>query len=134
MAFMKQEFKRYEAQALELEPPAFDDKDLTRRLGGNRALARMVANAFLEAAPSQLSNLRRHLIVRDVQAGRREAHTMKGAAANISAPAFRILAREAEQAAEAGEWSTLEELLPRMEDQMDRLKIAVAAWSNRKCQ
>jgi CheY-like chemotaxis protein len=116
------------AQALELGPPVFDHGDLVKRLGGNKALAGMVADAFLESAPSQLSNLRRQLTVRDVQATRREAHTMKGAAANISAPVFRSLALEAEQAAEAGEWSTLEELLPRMEYQLDRLKIAIAAW------
>jgi CheY-like chemotaxis protein len=115
-------------QALELGRPVFEHEDLMRRLGGNKALAGMVANAFLEVVPSQLSNLRRQLTVRDVQGGRREAHTMKGAAANISAPVFRSLALEAEQAAEAGEWSTLEELLARMEYQLDRLKIAIAAW------
>jgi HPt (histidine-containing phosphotransfer) domain-containing protein len=127
---MKHEFARFEAQAPESAAPVFDHKELVRRLGGNGELARAVAEAFLEAAPKQLANLRRHLIARDAQAGRREAHTMKGAAANTSAPAFRALALEAEQAAGAGEWNKLEELAPRMEDQLDRVRIAVDAWSN----
>lgn len=116
------------SQALEFGPAVFDHQDLVRRLGENQALARKVVHAFLEAAPSQLSNLRRQLTGRDVQAVRREAHTLKGAAATISAPVLRGLALKAEQAIEAGEWTTVEELLPRMDDQLERLRTAVADW------
>jgi hypothetical protein len=41
---------------------------------------------------------------------------------------LRGLALKAEQAIEAGEWTTVEELLPRMDDQLERLRTAVADW------
>ena len=104
----------------------FDRAALVGRLMGNQPLAERVIKAFLEAAPSQLLNLRRQLAGQDAAAARREAHTLKGAAATISAPLLRGLAFEAEQAATAGDWNRIEALLPRMEDQLDRLRAAIA--------
>jgi CheY-like chemotaxis protein len=106
----------------------FDHVALLRRLMGNHALAENAASAFLEAAPFQLMNLRRQLAGEDSQAARREAHALKGAAATVSAPVLRSLALEAEQAAAGGEWTKVEEILPRMEDQLERLRTAVAQW------
>jgi len=106
----------------------FDPSALLGRLMGNKALAKKVANAFMESAPTQLLNLRRQLANKDVQAARCEAHALKGAAATVSAPVLRSLALESEQAAAAGEWARAEEILPRIEDQIERLRIAVAQW------
>ncbi|HEV3329896.1 MAG TPA: PAS domain S-box protein [Bryobacteraceae bacterium] len=110
------------------ESTVFDPEDLMKRLAGQKALAEKVVSAFLEAAPSQMDGLRRQLAAQDVQAARREAHALKGAAATISAPAFRSLALEAEQAAKAGEWLSIEKILMRMDDQLGRLKSAIANW------
>jgi len=107
----------------------FDCQGLVKRLGGNQVLAAKVVSLFLEQAPSRLSALRQQLMSYDCQAARREAHTLKGSAATVSAPIMRSLALEAEQAASAGEWAKLEEVLPRMEDQLDRLKTAVGVWA-----
>jgi HPt (histidine-containing phosphotransfer) domain-containing protein len=109
-------------------PAVFDHVALLGRLMGNQALAEKVANLFLEAAPSQVANLRRQLEVRDGPVARREAHALKGAAATASAPVLQGLALEAEQAAGAGEWARIEEILPRMEEQLQRLKTAIANW------
>jgi two-component system sensor histidine kinase/response regulator len=109
-------------------PAVFDHVALLARLMGNQALAEKVANLFLETAPSQVANLRRQLAVRDVPVARREAHALKGAAATVSAPVLQGLALQAEQAAGAGEWARIEEILPRMEEQLQRLKTAIANW------
>ena len=109
-----------------MDSDVFDNVGLLKRLMGNEALAERVLHLFLEAAPSQLSNLRRYLTEQDLPAARREAHTLKGAAATISASVLRGLALEAEQAAAAGECSRIEDVLPRMEDQLERLKTAIA--------
>jgi CheY-like chemotaxis protein/HPt (histidine-containing phosphotransfer) domain-containing protein len=109
-------------------PAVFDHVALLGRVMGNHALAEKVVDLFLEAAPSQVANLRRQLAVRDAPVARREAHALKGAAATVSAPLLQGLALEVEQAAGAGEWTRIEEILPRMEEQLQRLKTAIANW------
>jgi CheY-like chemotaxis protein/HPt (histidine-containing phosphotransfer) domain-containing protein len=106
----------------------FDHVALLNRLRGNRTLAQNVLNGFLEIAPSQLANLRRTMQEHDLQAARREAHSLKGAAANISAPVLRGLALQAERAAAGGEWSNLDAVLHQMEDQLMQLKKAISGW------
>jgi len=110
------------------EPFAFDHAALLKRLMGKKSLADKVVRSFLEGAPSQLSNLRRQLGAHDAPAARREAHTLKGAAATASAPALRSLALAVEQAAAAGEWATIEGILPKLEDQMERFRMAIASY------
>ena len=114
--------------APESGPAVFDHVALLGRLMGNQALAGKVVDLFLEAAPSHVANMRRQLAVRDGPVARREAHALKGAAATASAPVLQGLALQAEQAAGAGEWARIEEILPRMEEQLQRLKTAIANW------
>jgi PAS domain S-box-containing protein len=110
------------------EDAVFDREALLKRTMGNSRLANKVVQSFLDTAPFQLSNLRQQLETHDRPAARREAHTLKGAAATISAPALRGLALEAEQAATAGEWTRIGDLLPKMEGELERLRRAVAAY------
>jgi two-component system sensor histidine kinase/response regulator len=108
------------------DPAVFDQAGLLRRLMGNKPLAEKVVNAFLQTAPSQLSNLRRHLAAQDAPAACREAHTLKGAAATVSALALRSVALRAEQAAAAGKWARSEQLMADMEEELERLRGALA--------
>jgi PAS domain S-box-containing protein len=110
------------------EETVFDRDALLKRTMGNSRLAAKVVQSFLDTAPFQLSNLRQQLAAQDRPAASREAHTLKGAAATISAPALRGLALEAEQAATAGEWTRIGDLLPQMEGELERLRRAVAAY------
>jgi len=113
------------AEARRSEPAVFDREALLQRVMGKESLAQKVLHAFLETAPSQIQNLRGQVTAKDGIAARREAHTLKGAAATVSAPALRGLALEAEQAAAACEWAAIEKILPRMEDQLERLRLAI---------
>jgi len=112
------------------DPAVFDGEALLQRVMGKVSLAHKVLHAFLDTAPPQVSNLRRQLAAQDAPAARREAHTLKGAASTVSAPALRSLALEAEQAASAGEWSVIENILPRMEEQLERLRNAIEDTSH----
>jgi HPt (histidine-containing phosphotransfer) domain-containing protein len=62
---------------------------------------------------------------------RRRAHTIKGAAGNVSATALGRVALEAEQAATANRLDDVAGLLPRLEQQLERLKLALdnAGWN-----
>ena len=109
------------------EPAAvFDGADLLRRLMGNKGLAEKVVRGFLQEAPSHLVKLRAHLEAADAEGARRDAHTLKGAAANVSAVGLRAVAMEAEQAAKAGEMASVRDLLPRLEEQLERLRAALS--------
>jgi HPt (histidine-containing phosphotransfer) domain-containing protein len=109
---------------------AFDQAGLLKHMMGDRALAELVAQRFLEDIPSQLSKLRKHLEEGDAASARRQVHTLKGAAATVSANGLRAVAFEAEQAARAGKLKEVAELLPRVEQQAELFKIALlhAEW------
>ena len=108
----------------------FDSGALIRRMMGNRALARRTVKLFLESAPRQISSLREHSLGEDVEKARREAHTLKGAAATIAAPSFENLAREAEKAASERRWQSVERILPGMEQQLECLRVAIEQWES----
>lgn len=107
--------------------PVFDYNALLKRLMGNSSAAKRIAEAFLQSAPAQLAQLREHLAARDAASTRRDAHTLKGSAATVSALALREVALEAEQAASACSWDTIERLLPAMEEQLSCLAQAISS-------
>lgn len=118
------------APAAEDSEAAFDGAAFLKRVMGNRALAENVARKFVEDIPVQLFNLRKNLECGDAAGARRNAHTLKGAAAMVSANGLRAVAWEAEQAAAAGRLDTVAALAPSIEQQAERFKaaLALAGW------
>jgi two-component system sensor histidine kinase/response regulator len=111
-------------------PPAsdavFDERSLLNRLMGNKALAKRVLGGFLQDIPAQLLNLHRCLEEGDAPTARRLAHTVKGAAATVSAGALRAAALETEQAVKAGNLDNISELLLAMDQQFEHFKAALS--------
>ncbi len=109
----------------------FDQAELLKRLMGNRGLAQKLVQGFLQEVPLQLSSLREYLTQGDATGAHRQAHSVKGAAANLSAGSLRAVAWEAEQAAKAGELRNLAQLLDTMEAEFARVKDVMqrAAWT-----
>jgi HPt (histidine-containing phosphotransfer) domain-containing protein len=62
---------------------------------------------------------------------RRRAHSIKGAAGNVSAGALRAIALEAEHAAAANNLANVAALVPRLQEQLYRLRESLdrAGWS-----
>jgi HPt (histidine-containing phosphotransfer) domain-containing protein len=89
---------------------------------GERELARIVLNAFLDDVPSQLSNLHRLLGETDGPGARIQAHSLKGSAATISACNLRAIALEMETAANAGKLNDVGDLVPRATEEFARIK------------
>ncbi len=102
----------------------FDEQALLKRLMGNRAVAEKILDAFLQEAPSYLSNLRKCLQQSDSAGARRYAHTLKGSAANVSALVLRAAAFEAEQFARAGNLDSVGELLTPLEQHLEEFRAA----------
>ena len=109
---------------------AFSPEALLSRLMHDNLLARQVVAAFLDDAPRQLLSLQQFVEAGDAEGARRQAHTLKGAAATLSADPLCALCREAQQAAEAGELRQVSSLLPRLQQQFEFLKAALhhAGW------
>ncbi len=103
----------------------FDRVGLLKRLAGNHALAERLMAEFLADTPSQLRLLKSLLEEGDAESARRQAHKLKGAAANLSAGALRDAASHAEQAAMAGQLNQVAGLLLTMEQEFERVKCAV---------
>jgi CheY-like chemotaxis protein/HPt (histidine-containing phosphotransfer) domain-containing protein len=106
-------------------PAVFDQEELLARLMGDKSLAGRVVAGFLSDVPQQLRTLKNKLDAGDAQGARLQAHTLKGAAATMSAEVLRALSSEAQEAAAAGELSRALALLPRLEEQFELLKATL---------
>ncbi len=92
----------------EADPPVFDLAGVLERMMGDKELAWMVIEAFLDDGPSQIQELQAVLRSRDLDATRRQAHSIKGAAATVGAERLRKTAYAMEQAADAGNLAPVE--------------------------
>jgi PAS domain S-box-containing protein len=108
----------------------FDAEGLMSRLGGDRRLAGIVLKGFLEDMPVQLNSLRKVLDGEDSRSARFHAHTLKGAAATVSAESLREVALAIERAGDAGQWDKYGELIPRAKEEFERFKNVLehAGW------
>lgn len=112
------------ATADEPETLAFDRSGMMARLMGDEDLARVVVEGFLEDIPRQIGALRRYLDAGDVEGSIRQAHTIKGASANVGGESVRAAAFEMEKAAQAGDLVDVMARLPDLESRFARLKEA----------
>jgi two-component system sensor histidine kinase/response regulator len=85
-------------------------------------LARTVIEAFLDDVPKQIEALRGYLKTGDAPGAERQAHTIKGASANLGGEALRAVAFGMEKAAKAGDLEYVTARLPELEKQFARLK------------
>ncbi len=84
-------------------PLIFDREGMLARLMDDEDLAKMVAESFLEDIPLQIDALKGYLEAGDAAGAERQAHTIKGASANVGGERLRAVAFEMEKAAKAGE-------------------------------
>jgi HPt (histidine-containing phosphotransfer) domain-containing protein len=76
----------------------------------------------LQDAPRQITAVREALEKQDAAAARLQAHSLKGASANVGAFALKNAAHEAEKSAAGGDLAAVTRLVPVIEEQLDRLR------------
>jgi CheY-like chemotaxis protein/HPt (histidine-containing phosphotransfer) domain-containing protein len=108
----------------------FDEAAFMDRLMGDRGLAEIVLNGFLEDTPEQLRRLGNRLEVGDTGGVHLHAHTIKGAAAAVSAEDLRAVAQAIEEGIKTGRLDRCSELLPRAAGEFERFRnaVALAGW------
>ncbi|MDD8025135.1 MAG: PAS domain S-box protein [Acidobacteriota bacterium] len=106
-------------------PSVFDRPALTARLLGDADLVKAIIDGFLEDMPKQIQTLKGHVERHDAEAAGKQAHTIKGAAANAGGLALSAAAGEMERAGRAGGWEKIAALLSELEGQFERLRTAM---------
>jgi signal transduction histidine kinase/DNA-binding response OmpR family regulator/HPt (histidine-containing phosphotransfer) domain-containing protein len=99
----------------EVDLPIFDLAGVLERMMSDRELAWIVIEAFLADGPGQIQDLQGFLRSGDIDGSRRQAHSIKGAAATVGAERLRKTAYAMEQAADAGNLRFVEDAMGQLE-------------------
>jgi HPt (histidine-containing phosphotransfer) domain-containing protein len=105
----------------------FDVEDALTRTRGKRDLLRKVADLFLADAPALLARIRAATAAGDRPTLERDAHRLKGAAANLSAGRVAGAAGRLEEIARRGDLAAAEAACAELGAEVDRLEEALAA-------
>jgi signal transduction histidine kinase/DNA-binding response OmpR family regulator/HPt (histidine-containing phosphotransfer) domain-containing protein len=110
----------------EPEMALFDRQGMMARLMDDEDLAHEVVDCFLEDIPRQIAALRNFIEEGDTNGAERQAHTIKGAAANVGGERLREAAYKIEMAAR-GEFplESVKACLADLEGQFDALRLAM---------
>jgi two-component system sensor histidine kinase/response regulator len=112
-------------------PPeaAFDMADVMVRVDGDRALLADLVHLFRAESPHMLAELRRCVDARDAAGLRRAAHTLKGAAGNLSANSLAKAALALETMAREDKLDGVDVRLAELEREAGRLDDALGSLS-----
>jgi CheY-like chemotaxis protein/HPt (histidine-containing phosphotransfer) domain-containing protein len=106
-------------------PMVFDRDGMLDRLMNDENLSNRVVDAFLEDIPGQIETLRRCLQHSDAAGAARQAHLLKGAAANVGGEALRAVAIDLEIAGNLGNLNSIAAHIDDLDRQFLRLREAM---------
>jgi len=105
-------------------PAPLDLETLRSRFGGQEEFVERILGKFRKRALQDMEGLREAVAAQDRERIAFVAHSMKGSAANVFAPALREASREMEQLGRSGDLQGAEEGLRRIEEELQH----VLAW------
>jgi len=100
----------------------YDRRDFLYRVNDDEELERELLDIFLVQAPGQIAALHEALDHQDGKQLQSQAHSLKGAAASISALALQEVAYRLEQAGQAGDFQQARPLMTRLITEFDALR------------
>lgn len=109
-------------------PPPIDYQEVLERVGNDTEILHAIFDAFLQDAPQQMEILQESLRGNDRQLALRQAHTLKGCAANIGASRLRGIAAELERAIAASDQETVEGMLTAVGQEMTLLADEIPVY------
>jgi HPt (histidine-containing phosphotransfer) domain-containing protein len=98
---------------------------MLRRMMGDLDLASAVVEGFLDDIPRQIQALKGFLESGDALAAQRQAHSIKGASANVGGERLRETALRVETAARSGDLAYAGLLMAELGTRFDQLKKAM---------
>ena len=119
----KQEMPDHKPPSSETSTPQiFNKSALLERLLNDKKLAEKVIDAFLEDIPTQMDKMKTSLAKQDASTVRRQAHSIKGASANVGGEILSSIAFLAEKAAEKGDLTSVERHILELQNSFNQLK------------
>jgi PAS domain S-box-containing protein len=100
------------------------------RMMGDEGFAREIAAQFLAELPSLLDKLKEGIAQKDLESVWKQAHKMKGSAANVGGEALREIALELEKAGKARDMATVVRGISELEMRTARLSVALQQFVN----
>ena len=101
---------------------AFDREDFVERMMLDEDMARKIVRRFMEDMPRQIASLAQAVTDLDTKAVRLVAHSIKGAAANVSGLEMREIAWKLEQAGGASDLTAATAALPELSASFERVR------------
>jgi two-component system sensor histidine kinase/response regulator len=92
-------------------------------------LVRVIIADFLEDIPKQIQALKEYVEDRDVTGAERQAHTIKGASANIGAEALRAVANKMEKSGKSGDLAAIRNCMAELENRFECLRKVLKKYS-----
>lgn len=111
----------------EFEKHVFDRAALHDLLDGDESLCNELLNAFLQDMPVQFEKLKEALEGNDPRLVERQAHTIKGASANIGAHALSFAALEVETAGKDLDLNRARLCFSKLRIELERLRTALSS-------
>ena len=102
--------------------PSFDQAQCLETLDGDKDMFRTLVTLFTETTPGLLARLRTEVQEKNAEAVARTAHKLKGSALQFNAQAACTLTQRIEEAAQRGDLSVAEALLPELRESFTRLE------------
>ena len=112
------------------QPPIFNRDELIARMMDDEDVAKQIAIVFLDDIPQQIAALKSCLNKADTSGVGRQAHSIKGASANVCGESLRAMAFSIEKAGRAGNLDAAGELLSKLEKEFKLLKTEMEEWLN----
>jgi CheY-like chemotaxis protein len=106
----------------EAETLVFNEAAFLASLGADRTLARQILSTFIGDTAARIPVMTHAWSTRDTENVKQQAHTIKGAAANLRASALNQVAAELEALIKKGEIAAAEGALARLQDHYHELK------------
>ena len=110
--------------------PVFDRAGLLERLLGDEELVQTVLEGFLEDIPRQIASLQGFLETGNVAGAERQAHAIKGAAANVGGEGVRSLAFEMEMKGRSGDLEGMKARMDSFRAAFEQLRQAITGGHN----
>ncbi len=96
-------------------------EDMSQRLGNDETIIKVVTDSFIESLPEQIETLKKQLEESPKEDVARQAHSIKGASANVGGEALRAIALKMEMAAKEDKLDEVKAMLDDMEQQSQKL-------------
>jgi len=109
-------------------PAIFNHTEFIVRMMDDEDVAKQIAMVFLDDIPQQISTLKGFLNKDDAAGAGRQAHSIKGACANVCAESLRTLAFDLEKAGKSDDLQTIRARLPELEKEFETLKMEIDKW------